>query len=240
MYSSWWEAVISAGKSGWGAPGSSLNPGFKNVVVIWNFQLVFPRRHIGGLVISIVSLFLVGAKAIFINDTLKGNDLVGQAFNPGPPDLTFASWIWTTTSGVTGILPGSSAFRLTFHPSPNFPLANITVAISIDNAYSLYFNNTLVGNSVDWTAPNVWTICNVPSNGPWVFAIMATNYPDGTLGNPAGVIASFCASNDAQQAFYSCILGRSQLQRLHLCAVIEAPYGSGPWGRLPAPVPKSL
>ncbi|KAJ7859288.1 hypothetical protein B0H14DRAFT_2577204 [Mycena olivaceomarginata] len=31
----------------------------------------------------------------------------------------------------------------------------------------------------------------------------ATNYPDGTPGNPAGVIASFRATNNAQQAFYS-------------------------------------
>ncbi|KAJ7325874.1 hypothetical protein DFH08DRAFT_968516 [Mycena albidolilacea] len=202
-------------------------------------------------VISFVFLFLVGAKAIFINDTLKGNELVGRAFNPGPPDLTLASWIWTTTSGVTGVLPGSSAFRLTFHPSPNFPLANIT------------FNNTLVGNSPDWTVPNVWTITNVPSNGPWVFAVMATNYPDAALSS-AGVIASFRASNDAQQAFYSWHTGQIATPATPSVvwkginsvpnnfamptfddsawpsAVIEAPYGGSPWGRLPAPVPKSL
>jgi hypothetical protein len=144
------------------------------------------------LVILIVTLFLAGVKAISINNTFKGNgtstnyscqwyfacikyllsDLVGQAFNPGPPSLTVASWMWTNSSGVTGVPPGSSSFRLTFHPAPVFPLANISVAISTDNAYNLYLNGTLVGSALDWTAPNVWKILNVPSNGPWIFSIL--------------------------------------------------------------------
>ncbi|KAJ7792066.1 hypothetical protein B0H14DRAFT_3890220 [Mycena olivaceomarginata] len=158
--------------------------------------------------ISIVTLFLAGVKAISINDTFKGNDLIGQAFNPGPPSLTVASWMWTNSSGVTGVPPGSSSFRLTFHPAPVFPLANISVAISTDNAYNLYLNGTLVGSALDWTAPNVWTILNVPSNGPWIFSILATNYDDPVVLTPAGIIASFRASNDAQQAFYDWYTGQ--------------------------------
>ncbi|KAJ7830501.1 hypothetical protein B0H14DRAFT_2807034 [Mycena olivaceomarginata] len=170
--------------------------------------------------------------------------------------------MWTTSAGISGVPAGSSAFRLTFHPSPVFPLANITIAITADNAYSLYFNNSLVGSAIDWTAPNVWTIPNVPSNGPWIFALLATNYQVAPPLNPAGVIASFRASNDAQQAFYIWYTGQiasppvvwkannaavpdnfaqpSLNDSTWPSAVILTPYGGGPWGFLPTPVAKTL
>ncbi|KAJ7775380.1 hypothetical protein B0H16DRAFT_1712964 [Mycena metata] len=179
---------------------------------------------------------------------------------PGPPDLTLASWMWNNNTLNTGFPAGSSAFRLTFHPSIEFPVANISVAISTDNAYSLYFNGTLIGNALDWTKPNVWTINNVPSTGPWVFAILATNYFDASL-NPAGIIASFRASNAALQAFYIWYTGQIAIPSVVWKAmfpvpdgfanptfddsawppaVLEAPYGGGPWGNLATPVPASL
>ncbi|KAJ7353631.1 hypothetical protein DFH08DRAFT_69235 [Mycena albidolilacea] len=168
--------------------------------------------------------------------------------------------MWTTSAGITNVPAGTSAFRLTFHPSPVFPLANITIAITTDNAYNLYFNNTLVGSSIDWPTPNVWTILNVPSNGPWIFAVLATNFQQTTI-NPAGVIASFRASNDAQQAFYNWWTGQiaspsvvwkamsqapndfaqpSLNDSTWPSAVILTPYGGGQWGFLPAPVAKTL
>ncbi|KAJ7133201.1 hypothetical protein C8R44DRAFT_870636 [Mycena epipterygia] len=179
---------------------------------------------------------------------------------PPPPDLTIASWMWNNNTLSTGFPTGSSAFRLTFEPNPKFALVNISVAISADNAYSLYLNSTLIGNGLEWPTPNVWTINNVPSNGPWVFAIMGTNYADTNL-NPAGIIASFVASNDTLQVTYNWYTGQIAVPSVAWkamypvpngfasptfddsawpTAVIEAPYGGGPWGGLPTPVPASL
>ncbi|KAF8136813.1 hypothetical protein K438DRAFT_1881766 [Mycena galopus ATCC 62051] len=205
-------------------------------------------------VISIVTAFFAATTVVSAGSS-PGSDV---AF-PGPPDLTLASWMWNNNTLMTGFPGGSSAFRLTFHPNTAFPLANISVAISTDNAYSLYFNGTLIGSALDWTKPNVWTINNVPSTGPWVFAIMGTNY-NAQL-NAAGIIASFRASNAALQSLYIWYTGQIAIPSVVWKAmypvpegfasptfddsawppaVIEAPYGGGPWGILPAPVPASL
>ncbi|KAJ6529321.1 hypothetical protein B0H19DRAFT_1274355 [Mycena capillaripes] len=204
--------------------------------------------------IPIVTAFFAAAMAVSTSD-----DCGCDVPFPGPPDLTLASWMWTNDTLDTGVPGGSSAFRLTFQPSTEFELANISVAISTDNAYSLYFNGTLIGNGLDWTTPNVWTIKDVPSTGPWVFAILGTNY-NADL-NPAGIIASFRASNDALQAFYIWYTGQIAIPSVVWKAmdpvpegfasptfddsawppaVIEAAYGGGPWGVLPTPVPASL
>ncbi|KAJ7055875.1 hypothetical protein C8F01DRAFT_1087732 [Mycena amicta] len=191
-------------------------------------------------VIPIVTAFFAAAMAVLTSDGVF----------PAPPDLTIASWMWNNNTLNTGFPAGSSAFRLTFEPIAKIPVANISVAISADNAYSLYLNGTLIGNGLSWPTPNVWTINNVPSTGAWVFAIMATNYADASL-NPAGVIASFVASNDALQASYTWYTGQITTPSVVWnamypvpegfasptfddsawpTAVIEAPYGGGPWG----------
>ncbi|KAK7042612.1 hypothetical protein R3P38DRAFT_2768140 [Favolaschia claudopus] len=201
-------------------------------------------------VFSVVVLCVATANAI-----PPGNDLVARAFPPAP-DLTVASWIWTTTAGISGVPPGTSTFRLTFKPDPTLPLANISVAISADNAYNFYFNGTLYGSGYNWQSPNIWTINNVPSTEPWVFSIVATNYAvglDDLSVNPAGMIASFVASSASLQKSYTWFTGQPAntwkatglvLDNFYSPtlddsawppAVFETVHGGGPWGVLPPP-----
>ncbi|KAJ7931960.1 hypothetical protein B0H13DRAFT_2308109 [Mycena leptocephala] len=150
-------------------------------------------------VIPIVTAFLAAAMAASAS---------GDVAFPGPPEITLASWMWTTDTSNTA-----------------FPLANISVTISADNAYALYFNGSLIGNGLDWKTPNVWTINNVPSHGPWGFAILATNYYDVTAVNPAGIIASFRASNDALQEFYIWYTGQIAIPSVVWKAMDAVPEG---------------
>ncbi|KAK7051708.1 hypothetical protein R3P38DRAFT_3172021 [Favolaschia claudopus] len=210
-------------------------------------------------VLSILAISFAAVNAIPGNNA-AGSGLVARAFPP-TPDLTIASWIWTTTAGVSGVPPGSSAFRLTFKPDPSLPVVNISVAISTDNAYNLYFNGTLIGSALDWQTPNIWNISNVSSNGPWVFSILATNYAvtsTDTGINPAGVIASFVASSTPLQRAYTFFTGQGGVvwkgtgsvpenffnptldDSAWPFAVTEAAFGGGPWINMPAPVPGHL
>ncbi|KAK7048904.1 hypothetical protein R3P38DRAFT_3175157 [Favolaschia claudopus] len=214
-------------------------------------------------VTSIVALcFAVAVKAMPSSDAIIGSGLAVTQFPP-VPDFSNASWIWTSTKGLTGVPPGTAAFRLTV-PGPTIlgPSANISVAISVDNAYSLYLNGKLIGNGVQGINANIWTINNVPTNTPWVFAIMATNYAlslNNTAVNPAGIIASFVASSLSTQNakfwstgpapnpqwkgtdlaydnFYTTTLDDSAWP----AAVVMVGYGGAPWGTLPPAVPASL
>ncbi|KAK7048900.1 hypothetical protein R3P38DRAFT_2871967 [Favolaschia claudopus] len=214
---------------------------------------------------SIVALcFAVAVKAMPSSNVTLGSGSPGQAFPP-TPDLTAASWIWTSTKGLTGVAPAASAFRLTVFPGTAFnalgPSANISVAISVDNAYNLYLNGKLIGSGLDWESPNIWTINNVPTTQPWVFAILATNYVlalNSAAVNPAGIIASFVASSASTQKAEFWSTGPApnpQWKGTNLApddfasttledsawpaAVVMTPYGGGPWGR-PVPVPASL
>ncbi|KAK7048896.1 hypothetical protein R3P38DRAFT_3175150 [Favolaschia claudopus] len=198
------------------------------------------------------------------SDATIGSGLAAQAFPP-TPDFSDASWIWTSTSGLTGVPPGASAFRLTVPSDTTFntlgPSANISIAISADNAYNLYLNGKLIGSGLEYPQPNIWTINNVPTTQPWVFAILATNYAQALNSpslNPAGVIASFVASSSSTQKaefwstgpapnpqwkganlapnfYYSPTLDDSAWP----AAVVLTPFGGGVWGR-PVPVPASL
>ncbi|KAK7022313.1 hypothetical protein R3P38DRAFT_3195694 [Favolaschia claudopus] len=211
---------------------------------------------------SIVALcFAVAVKAMPSSDATIGSGLAAKVFPP-IPDFSGASWIWTTTQGLTGVPPGTSTFRLTIPSDTTLgPSANISVAISVDNAYNLYLNGKLIGSGLDFSQPNIWTINNVPTTQPWVFAILATNYAvalnDPTV-NPAGIIASFVASSmSTQQAkFWSTgpapnpqwkgtdfapvdFWGTTLDDSAWPAAVVLAPFGGGPWGT-PVPGPASL
>ncbi|KAK6966777.1 hypothetical protein R3P38DRAFT_3245389 [Favolaschia claudopus] len=212
-----------------------------------------------GSVFSILAVSFAAVKAIPAHNA-AGSGLVTRAFPP-TSDFTDTWWFWTTTSAVSGVPPGSSAFRLTFQPDTSLPVANISVAISADNAYNLYFNGTLIGSALDWQTPNIWNISNVPSNTPWVFSILATNYAVSSTDtgiNPAGVIASFVASSTPLQRAYTFFLGQNGVvwkgtdsvpenffsptldDSAWPFAFTEVPYGGGPWGILPAPVHSHL
>ncbi|KIJ27621.1 hypothetical protein M422DRAFT_271167 [Sphaerobolus stellatus SS14] len=68
------------------------------------------------------------------------SELTTQQTNT-PPVLTPVNWI-TTTKG-SNPAAASSAYRVTIQPPLTFPTVNISGAISVDNAYSLYFNGKL-------------------------------------------------------------------------------------------------
>ncbi|KAK7022279.1 hypothetical protein R3P38DRAFT_1114761 [Favolaschia claudopus] len=219
-----------------------------------------------GAVSTIVALcFAVVVNTMPSSDATIGSvGLAAQAFPP-IPDFSAASWIWTSTNGLTGVPPGASAFRLTVPVDTAFntfgPSANISVAISADDAYNLYLNGKLFGSRRDFLQSNIWTINNVPTTQPWVFAILATNYAgalNSPTANPAGIIASFVASSSSTQKaefwstgpapnpqwkganlapnhFYSTTMDDSDWP----AAVVLTPFGDAPWGR-PVPVPASL
>jgi len=69
------------------------------------------------------------------------------------PDLTKASWMWTTPNAHTNG-SGQSFYRFKFRPEQ--PIKEATILITADNAYELYINNRLVAEEAS-TDPAEWS-----------------------------------------------------------------------------------
>ncbi|KIJ31535.1 hypothetical protein M422DRAFT_53346 [Sphaerobolus stellatus SS14] len=209
-----------------------------------------------GLQVSASTLLAFAAVAL---NVVLGNsiphesrsELTTRQTNP-PPTLVPATWI-TTTNGLKSPA-ASSAYRVTIQPTVTLPTVNISVAISVDNAYNLYFNGTLIGSGLDWTTPQQWNILNVNGAGPFVFVILATNYNAPVAGNPMAAIAGFQFINAGGIGFTSFTgsewkaitpvpIGFEQADFDDSAwpdAFLIGPDGVAPWGLLPTPIDSSL
>jgi len=201
---------------------------------------------------SLFAIFLIAATPVAGSPQPDSSIITGRAFTATTPTFVGGSWIWSDNLFPNGSAPASSsAFRVAIQPAISLPLVNISIAIAADNAYNLYFNGTFVGNGLDaFETPDEWTILNVAGDvGPFIFAVLATNYDTPGPG-PAGIIANFQFSNNALGDTYSWWTGDAGWVAVPVVpnlfqdpdfddsawpvAVNEGAYGVGPWGILPA------
>ncbi len=164
-----------------------------------------------------------------------GSAWIGNARTVETNPLTFdgANWIWTPEA-TTPVAPAEPrAFRFT---RTGGGLAEII--ITADDSYKLWVNGKLLGETAG--AENEWQgarrFTTTLDAGRNVFAVRTTNGP----GSPAGLLIKvrvgeevFTTGTDWKAAktfpedFYKPDFDDSAWGN----AVVQAPYGSGPWGR---------
>ncbi|KDR71306.1 hypothetical protein GALMADRAFT_75234 [Galerina marginata CBS 339.88] len=158
--------------------------------------------------------------------------------------LTEANWIWSNEISNGNAPVGSRAFRKRFALPPGQSTTSATIAITADNAYSLYLQGNLVGSATDWTQAQQYVVYLVPETAEIDIAVLATNF-DG----PAGLIVAVelvidfeCASvasfvtdgtwkvtTSVPAGFQAPGFDDSNWQ----AANVEGKYGVGPWGNVP-------
>ncbi|KAJ7574556.1 bacterial alpha-L-rhamnosidase-domain-containing protein [Mycena floridula] len=168
-----------------------------------------------------------------------------------PSELTTAfkaaSWIWASEPDPPNAPAGKVGFRKTYTaPAGKTPLSSVLL-ISVDDRFTLFVNGLQVGaspNTADsWESAQAFR--SDLTAGSNVFAVLATNVADVSTGgdNPAGLILSIrinftdgtsqIISTDSTWKATSTIPANFQSPQVDDSswsnAVVQAPFGSGPW-----------
>jgi hypothetical protein len=129
-----------------------------------------------------------------------GTGIWGSITTPGDPrNLSFgnAAWIWFNSMANVIAPVAACAFRKTFRFPDGQDTMHAYIVITVDNEYTLYVNDVLVGAGANWTTPQRYFIRNV--RGPTVtIAVNAYNQglgPHLIDSNPAGVLAAISFSD---------------------------------------------
>ena len=173
------------------------------------------------------------------------------AGGPAAPSLDGAAWIW-----APGARPpaehapaGVAYFRAGFAVTEQAALEGAELAITADNLFEVHLNGQLVGQGSeqpdDWNRPRRYNVAELIKAGHNTIAVGAAN----TAAGPAGLLVSLRVRlANGQEAVlvsdagWKCATGeRPNWQQPDgndqdwPAAVVAAPYGAAPWGRLTLP-----
>lgn len=124
-----------------------------------------------------------------------GNRVTLLPADSSPPNLTDATWIWTSQNAPQNApTVGLDAFRKTVSTANT--AASAIVTLMVDNDFSLYVDGKYVGGSIasaDWTVvAKRYTVALDPA-ASHTFSVIAQNQPiagDPEAANPAGLVAA--------------------------------------------------
>jgi HEAT repeat protein len=162
-------------------------------------------------------------------------------------DFAGAQWIWTAEEGVQpGAFPAAVRyFRATFEAPAGLRGCRAEIAMTCDNAFTLYLNGRRVGRGGEWNEPARFDLTRLLIPGRNQVAVMATN----TLPGPAGLIAKLiltrpgrAALTQVSDASWKAIADVLPGWETADCddrawgpARVMAPFGGGPWGEVKVP-----
>ncbi|GAB4084692.1 glycoside hydrolase family 78 protein [Myceligenerans cantabricum] len=177
-----------------------------------------------------------------------GSTWIGNERSTSDLSLDDARWIWTPESTAPQAPPDPRAFRTTRTTPDGREASTAEILITGDDSFRLWVNGDLVGGTEgaenEWQTGHRYEVELAGDRN--VFAVRTTNTPhaDGT-DSPAGLLAAvrihyddgstddlvtdtgWLASRTVPDGFEEPGFDDSAWQP----AVVQAPYGSGPWGR---------
>ncbi|KAF7294723.1 hypothetical protein MIND_01009700 [Mycena indigotica] len=173
----------------------------------------------------------------------------GQIETPkSPPVLSLVHSFWVWTNEVSGgVAPlGTRAFRRTYTPQTGATPTSVKIVIVGDDSYTLWINGDVVGSGTSFANAQTYTVALQPAASV-VFAVQVTN--GGATNNPAGLLASVqvtsidstCGCNssalfgtDADWKYSTTVPAGFEQPAFNDAAwpqaIVEAPFGSSPWG----------
>ena len=173
-----------------------------------------------------------------------GSTWIGNARtdNTDQLDLSGASWIWTPESTTPVAPPEPRAFRTTRTSPAGKTARTAEILITADDLYRLWVNGSLLGETQgaenEWQQSRLFRVALDPDRN--VFAVRTNN----GAGSPAGLVAKvritysdgstsvfttgtdWKASKTVPAGFEAPSFDDSGWGN----AVVQAPYGQGPWG----------
>ncbi len=165
--------------------------------------------------------------------------------------LDGASWIWFPEGKPTTDAPVAKRyFRRTFVLPSGETISAATLSVSADDAFVAQLNGQTVGSAEDWRSDRQFAnVQGLLKPGTNVLTITAENKPAGNNPNPAGLIACLEMKSAAGEierivsdaSWRSATNLMDGWERADFAdtawpnAMIVAPFGSGPWGKIGAP-----
>ncbi|KAJ7228131.1 hypothetical protein B0H12DRAFT_233046 [Mycena haematopus] len=200
-------------------------------------------------------LFLLSLFAVYFHSVLAQHARsleTRDAFSDS--GLPSASWIWVPEPDLLTTAPtGTVALIKTFTTPAGKSASFASIAITVDNNYTLWVNGQPIGAGNDFQTAQVFTAAlNVSTN---VFSVLGSN--TGTVSpNPAGLLAAILVhyadgSNQTVLSDNTWLASGSIPSDFPLPhdlssfvqAEVATNYGSGPWGTsvaIPTPAPNQL
>ncbi|KAJ6453105.1 hypothetical protein C8R45DRAFT_1083153 [Mycena sanguinolenta] len=212
--------------------------------------MLFPSAS--SRLITLFTVYLASVLALNAERTFEKRDALSDS------GLSSASWIWLPEPDLLTTAPvGSVALIQTLISPPGKTAASASIAITVDNNFTLWVNGQPIGASdgvlETWQTAHVFTAAlNASSN---VVAVLGANIGTVTP-NPAGLLAAIRVfytdgSNETVLSNNTWLASGSIPPDFPLPhdlssfvqAEFAATYGSGPWGTsvtIPAPDPNPL
>ncbi len=170
-----------------------------------------------------------------------------QNFRPHPEwvrsagsSLENSSWIWFPEGNPAVDAPAAKRFfRREFIVDPAHPVTQARLRISADDRFEASLNGTKLGGSTDWNNPGQFNdLARLLKPGENILTVDAENMPAPSA-NPAGLIATLnieYADHTSQRIVTDASWSAAKSESGPWTqAMVVAPYGGGPWGRVDGP-----
>lgn len=165
------------------------------------------------------------------------------------PKVVWGQWIWNAGDGDAprGAPVEKRWFRKVVHVPADAHIERASLAISVDDRFTMWFNGEKLGGQRGWESPKSFDITKRLKVGPNVLAIEAENVSSQVTSNPAGFIcggeialgggATIPIKSDSSWKSSRTAPADESWTKLAFddsgwtSAKVNADYGGGPWGR---------